>query len=87
VKGRKLYKNFYEPEDHTEIADYLEEKRNAKWVVSYDDVAEIREAYEGFSPITYYLNYSAGQKTFGKEVIFVSDALTAPNMQGFKAVA
>lgn len=87
VKGKKLYKNFYEPSDHIKIANYLEKKRNAKWVVSYDDVPEIREAYSAFSPITYYLNYSAGQKTFGREVIFVSDAIKAPNMQGFKAAA
>jgi len=30
------------------------------------------------------LNYSVGEKTIGTEVIFVSDALVAPTMGGFK---
>src|ERR1700687_5076262 len=60
VKGHKLYKNFYQPADHLKIANELKRKRRLKWVVSYDDVPEIRDAYSAFSPITYLLNYSAG---------------------------
>lgn len=83
VKGRKLYKNFYQPDDHIKIADALELKRKTRWVVSYDDVPEIRRAYSSFSPITYLLNYSAGEKSVGAEVIFLSDAITAPKVPGF----
>jgi DNA adenine methylase len=87
VKGQKLYKNFYEPRDHKKIASYLEKKRNGLWVVSYDDVSEIREAYSAFSPITYFLNYSAGEKTLGKEVMFVSDSIQPPLLHGFCTAA
>lgn len=80
VKGRKLYKNFYAPEDHLQIARMLAKKRKAAWVVSYDDVPEIRRAYSSFEPITYSLNYSAGEKSIGTEVIYVSDALVSPAM-------
>jgi DNA adenine methylase len=83
VKGHKLYKNFYQPADHIEIARELKRKRRSKWVVSYDDVPEIRDAYKHFSPITYFLNYSAGEKSVGREVIFVSDVLTVPDVGGF----
>jgi DNA adenine methylase len=83
VKGHKLYKNFYRPEDHLLIAAELKRRRKAKWVVSYDDVPEIRAAYSSFAPITYLLNYSAGEKSFGSEVIFLSDALTPPPVPGF----
>jgi DNA adenine methylase len=83
VKGHKLYKNFYQPADHLTIANELKRKRKSNWVVSYDDVPEIREAYSSFSPITYLLNYSAGEKSVGSEVIFLSDALRAPEVQGF----
>lgn len=78
VKGRKLYKNFYEPEDHAAIAQRLRKNRKLNWVVSYDDVPEIRKLYRSFDPIRYALNYSAGEKTIGSEVIFVSDALAPP---------
>jgi DNA adenine methylase len=87
VKGRKLYKNFYEPEDHIGIAQKLSSHRNAKWVVSYDDVSEIRDAYSSFSPISYSLNYSAGKNSLGSEVIFFSDSLTVPIDRKFSRVA
>ena len=87
VKGRKLYKNFYEQDDHQRIARELTKRRKIKWVVSYDDVPEIRKAYRAFTAQTYSLNYSAGEKSVGSEVIFVSDALVRPPVQTFKAVA
>jgi len=87
VKGQKLYKNFYNPEDHEQIAQMLRKSRRARWIVSYDDVPEIRKAYKAFDPITYYLNYSAGEKAVGTEVIFVSDSLKSPAMIGLKAAA
>lgn len=83
VKGHKLYKNFYQPSDHAKIAQDLRRKRKSNWVVSYDDVPEIRAAYDTFNPITYFLNYSAGEKSVGTEVIFLSDTLTAPDVNGF----
>ena len=87
VKGRKLYKNFYNPEDHLEIAREMKLHRKSKWVISYDDVPEIRKAYSLFDPISYLLNYSAGQKTIGREVIFLSDALEFPSVRGFAMAA
>lgn len=86
-QGRRLYTNFYEPDDHTAVAKFMMKWRKAKWVVSYDDVPEIRSAYSAFSPITYSLNYSAGPKTTGSEVIYVSDSLSVPKMRGFKVAA
>lgn len=84
VKGQKLYKNFYEPKDHLKIARALKSKRNFNWIVSYDDVPQIRDAYSSFNPVRYHLNYSAGDKGVGTEVIFLSDALILPAVPGFK---
>jgi DNA adenine methylase len=87
IKGRKLYKNFYNHEDHIKIADFLMRRRNSKLVVSYDDVIQIRNAYGAFRPISYLLNYSAGDKTVGSEVMYLSDALKPPEMSGFNIEA
>lgn len=87
VKGHKLYKNFYKREDHIRIANEMKSHRKSRWVVSYDDVPEIREAYRSFNPITYSPNYSAGQKTVGSEVIFLSDTLDFPEVRGFAMAA
>ena len=84
VKGSKLYRNFYVHSDHCDIKNVLCNNRNARWVVSYDDAPEIREIYCDFEPISYYLNYSAGKKATGCEVIYFSDSLEAPDVTGFK---
>ncbi len=83
VKGHKLYKNFYKPEDHSRIAEMMNSYRDRKWVISYDNVPQIKSLYSSFDPITYSLNYSAGRKTTGVEVIFLSDSLTPPTIDGF----
>lgn len=87
VKGSKLYKNFYRAEDHVAIANELLKRRDKTWVVSYDDVPEIRSAYADFEPINYQLNYSAGAKSLGTEVMFLSDALALPSVEGFAFAA
>lgn len=86
-KGKKLYKNFYQMKEHIQIARELEKHRCARWVVSYDNVKEIRDIYAQFSPITYNLNYSAGTKMVGTEVIFVSDSIIPPEIHGFEVAA
>ncbi|MHB0953327.1 MAG: DNA adenine methylase [Allorhizobium sp.] len=87
IKGKKLYKNFYEPDDHRGIAELLSSSRGARWVVSYDDVPQIRKLYSSFLPISYCLNYSAARKTVGSEVMYISDGLVFPEFAGFSAAA
>lgn len=74
VRGQRLYKNFYDHEDHQEISDcvrYL----NGNWVVSYDDVRAIRMLYAWSTPLQLTLRYTAGTSAIGKEVVFVSPTL------------
>lgn len=87
IKGRKLYTNFYEDENHVEIRNLILGHMSAKWVLSYDDCTRIREIYCDLSPISYSLNYSAGRKSQGLEVIYLSDALVAPSVEGFSRAA
>lgn len=87
VKGQKLYKNYYEHDDHVMICELLQRRRGDMWVVSYDDVQDIREIYREFSPINYSLQYSAGQKSTGNEVMYLSDALHLPPFMGFRSAA
>lgn len=87
VKGRKLYRNFYMHGDHCSIRDLLIAYENASWVVSYDDVEEIREIYSSLTPISYSLNYTAGAKTTGKEIIYFSRSVAPPSYVGFMPAA
>ncbi len=87
IKGQNLYKNFYGHEDHKAIAELLSTKRSSKWVVSYDDVKEIRSIYGGFDMLSYSLNYSAGKKGLGNEIMYFSNAITPADITRFSARA
>lgn len=87
VKGKKLYKNFYRHEDHVKICELLSRHRLNNWIVSYDNVPEILEIYNDFTPTVYNLQYSAGRCVTGSEVIFASDSVTLPLIDGFRLAA
>lgn len=87
VKGRKLYKNYYRHKDHVEIASLLGSKRQGNWIVSYDSAPQIHEIYRDFSGVVYNLQYSAGPRSSGEEVIFAGDRIALPSMEAFKLAA
>jgi len=78
VKGSSLYKNFYQHNDHLNIAKILR-KIDGNWIVSYDNVPEIVDIYKNIKKKEFSLNYSAGENKKGKEVMFFSDRLLIPN--------
>ena len=45
AKGGRLYLNSYLDKDHRQIANYLQQQKRLKWIVSYDDATFIRELY------------------------------------------
>jgi len=74
VRGQRLYKNFYNHEDHQRISERVR-GLIGNWVVSYDDVVPIRALYEWATPLQLTLRYTAGNSAVGREVVFVSPSL------------
>lgn len=80
-KGQGLYRNFYEHQDHQKIAKTLfSTKFRRPWLVSYDNVDQIRDMYRYAEERTYGLNYTAQTRYVGSEVMFFSDRLKVPKM-------
>lgn len=77
VKGQGLYRNFYEHEDHVQIKETLD-RLQTPWVVSYDDVIEIRRIYKGSERQKHVLNYTAQEKKVGNEILFFSPGMKIP---------
>jgi len=44
IKGNEMYQHGFSIEDHERLADYLRKTKH-RWVLSYDDCAEIRKLY------------------------------------------
>lgn len=80
VKGRDLYLNYYNDDDHRDIAKAIK-KYKGKWIISYDAVPFISELYKEYRQKEYYLSYSAGNPAKGKEIIVYSDGLIVPDSE------
>lgn len=83
VKGRDLYYHFYQHEDHELIATCIMDKlTKQRWIVSYDNVPQIRDLYDGCQRVIYGIGYSARSTRQGSEVMFFSDNLSIPPLTG-----
>jgi DNA adenine methylase len=81
VKGQQaLYVNYYEPDDHKVIAKLIS-KLKQNWIVSYDDVPEIRSLYKKYDSLSYRLHYTVQNKYQGKEILFFSRNLAVPEIE------
>lgn len=82
VKGQQLlYTNFYEPPAHARIAELVKGIRQY-WLISYDDVPEVRSLYQGYLSVGYTLHYNAQDRYRGAEVMFLCDRLVLPGTIG-----
>ena len=78
VQGQQLlYVNFYKPKDHRNVAARIS-KIKQPWIISYDDVPEVRLIYQNYRSLSYKLHYAAQSKYIGKEVLFFSKNLVIP---------
>jgi DNA adenine methylase len=74
-KGPLLYMNYYNHNDHERISKEIKNIKNANWIVSYDDIEQIRNLYKNITSKTYNLHHSAHSSRVGKEIEFFSDSL------------
>jgi DNA adenine methylase len=74
-KGAALYLNHYKKEDHASLAKRLNGNADAFWLLTYDNMQEIKSLYPNRQIIDFTLNYNAYEVRKGKEVMIVSDAL------------
>ena len=77
VKGSGLYRNFYNHNDHVEIENTLA-KVEHPWIVSYDNVEQIRKIYTNYRQDDYFLSYTAQDKKKGSEVMIYGPNITIP---------
>lgn len=78
VKGKGLYKNHYKHEDHQLLAKAVASIKRHKWLVSYDNVPEIKNLYKKYKQEEFALNYSAREHFKGTEVMIFQEKLVTP---------
>ena len=76
VKGSGLYLNAFTREQHHSLAQVLNCAKEAKWLLSYDNVAEIERLYHNRQQEVFSLRYSAHQNSKnGSELMVYSDSI------------
>jgi DNA adenine methylase len=85
IKGSGLYRNFYIHDDHVQIANALG-STDRPWIVSYDNVEEIKSIYSDYRQDEYFLSYTAQDKRKGSEVMIYGPNIKAPE-SGLNRVA
>lgn len=80
-KGKQLYMNFFEHSDHERIERSIRNQINCDWVVTYDNVDEIKEIYHNHIYRIFDLNYSVANKRRASEIIFFENERMIPTSQ------
>ena len=78
VKGKSLYMNHYSKKDHERLSIYIQNEAPFKWVLSYDDVSQIREMYMNSELFRFPLKYTVSKKQVGYELLTHSGNLIFP---------
>ncbi|KAB2918573.1 MAG: DNA adenine methylase [Bacteroidetes bacterium] len=77
-KGNDLYRLAYSDEHHKNLAKFIKNQNNYKWVLSYDDSQFIKNLYDDQRLEFLAMNYFASKVKIGEEVIFCSRNCVMP---------
>lgn len=77
-KGSSLYTSFYSPSDHAGVAA-LVTRLDYPWIVTYDNVPEVRELYKQHHQYAFNINYSVQTKRVGNELLIASRQVVVPD--------
>lgn len=78
VKGKSLYMNHYTTNDHNRLSQFLQNDAQFNWVLSYDNVPQIREMYANSELFKFPLKYTVSNKQVGYELLTHSHDLIFP---------
>lgn len=88
LKASTLYLNHYKYNDHRAVSEKIKSIKNFKWIVSYDNVQEIRSLFSNCISKEFSFKHTAFKSRDGKEILFFSDNLQISildkNPTGFK---
>ena len=71
-QGKKLYKNALDVGYHAELSQIIQGLEQRHWIVTYDNVEEIRDLYANCDGWQYKIRYTANEKRSESELIYKS---------------
>jgi len=86
LKASTLYMNHYEDKNHKKVSDKIKSIENIKWIVSYDNVPEIRKLYSDCQKKEFSFKHTAYEIREGKEILFFSKDILQPEMKDWNPI-
>ena len=80
LKASTLYMNHYQDKHHKKVSDKIKNIVGVRWIVSYDNVPEIKELYKECQKKEFSFKHTAYESRIGKEVLFFSNNILQPNV-------
>lgn len=82
LKGKSLYMNAYNENDHKKVSEKIKAIQNARWIVSYDNVPQIQALYKekSIKKKSYSFIHTAYAPREGQELLFFSQNLNVPRI-------
>ncbi|MHB8794810.1 MAG: DNA adenine methylase [Candidatus Nanopelagicales bacterium] len=74
-KGGSLYYNSLDLDGHQHLASTLRGLPDANWIVTYDDVPEVRVLYADFRIVAYPIDYSASRRGAELELMIFANSV------------
>ncbi len=81
LKASTLYMNHYQEENHKIISEKIKSIKNIKWIVSYDNVPQIKKLYSDSKKKEFSFKHTAYEIREGKEILFFSKNLVEPKIK------
>ncbi len=86
LKASSLYMNYYKDENHQIVSDKIKSIQNIKWIVSYDNVSEIKRLYSDYPKKEFSFKHTAYKSRIGKEILFFSDKIVQPKIRNYNPI-
>lgn len=85
-KASTLYMNHYSGDNHRIVSDRIKRIKGVKWIVSYDNVPEIKELYRGYESKEYSFNHTAYKIREGKEILIFNFNIENPDIKDWNPI-
>jgi len=78
-KGKQLYLNFFDHNDHVDIENLIRNSVLCDWILTYDDAFEIEKIYSSSKIYKFDLSYSATERRMANELMMFKNTISVPN--------
>lgn len=86
LKSSTLYMNHYQDKNHEKVSNKIRSIKNIKWIVSYDNVPEIKELYSKCKKKEFSFKHTAYKSRIGREILFFSKNVVQPKEKNYNPI-